>query len=52
MAHIPGGDQADAKTGWLKPVPGPDNNPADDGMVFGRSHPYKSHKIALQFAAG
>lgn len=23
-----------------KPVPGLDNNPADDGMVFGKSHPY------------
>lgn len=24
----------------IKPVPGLDNNPADDGMVFGKSHPY------------
>ena len=38
MAHIPGGDQADAKTGWLKPVPGPDNNPADDGMIRNVAH--------------
>ena len=22
-------------------MPGPDNNPADDGMVFGRSHTYE-----------
>lgn len=24
----------------IKPVPGLDNNPADNGMVFGKSHPY------------
>ena len=28
------------KADRIKPVPGLDNNPADDGMVFGKSHPY------------
>ena len=28
------------KADKIKPVPGLDNNPADDGMVFGKSHPY------------
>ena len=27
------------KADRIKPVPGLDNNPADDGMVFGKSHP-------------
>jgi hypothetical protein len=37
MAHIPDNDRADAKTDDIKPVSEPENSPAYNGMLFGKS---------------
>lgn len=37
MYAIPVGDRADAKTDDIKPVSEPENSPAYNGMLFGKS---------------